>query len=327
MIGSCADGSHMVNSIPEFHAALLCILILTGLIKSDGCLNFFPVCQQGLCNGIITDLDLLDAVPVAIQSGKGGDCIFILPLRHQSGSGIIFSIQNGGLTGLDLRGAVPVAIQGGKGSDRFFIAALFHQSGGGIIFSVQNTNFTGLDLRFAVPVVTHSSKGNNRLFIFSLLHQLHRVPVIQSGDEDIFHHSRGCRDQNQAGGNTDIPLSPLGGFPGKECISSFFAGLNVGGAVPVAAQFSEVLCQLTQGIGGSRRFQLGEQFLIAGLPLAGFLLLAGFPLSGFLLLAGFPLTGFLLPAALIIFFLSQIPAVQLLHFRVRFVQEFLIALP
>ena len=169
MIGSCADGSHMVNSIPEFHAALLCILILTGLIKSDGCLNFFPVCQQGLCNGIITDLDLLDAVPVAIQSGKGGDCIFILPLRHQSGSGIIFSIQNGGLTGLDLRGAVPVAIQSGKGGDCIFILPLRHQSGSGIIFSIQNGGLTGLDLRGAVPVAIQSAKGGDCIFILPLL--------------------------------------------------------------------------------------------------------------------------------------------------------------
>ena len=190
-----------------------------------------------------------------------------------------------------------MAIQGGKGGDRFLIAALLLQCDGSSVSFIQNTNFAGFDLRFAVPVVTHGGKGNNRLFIFSLLHQLYRVPVIQSGDEDKFHHSRGCRDQNQAGGNTDIPFPPLGGFPGKEGISSFFAGLGVGGAVTIAAQFPEVLCQLTQGFDGFRRFQSGNQFLIA-----------------------------LLPLALVGFFLGKLLAVQRLDFLVRLNQEFLVAL-
>ena len=196
-----------------------------------------------------------------------------------------------------MRGAVPMAIQGGKGGDCFLIAALFHQSGGGIIFSVQNTDFTGLDLRFAVPVVTHSSKGSDCLFIFSLLHQLHRVLVIQSGNDNIFYHSHSCRDQNQAGGDTDIPLSPLGCFPGKEGISSFFAGLGVSGTIPIAAQFPEVLCQLTQGFDGPRRIQPGNQFLIAVLPLA-----------------------------VVGFFLGKLLAGQRLDFLVRLSQELPVAL-
>ena len=248
-------------------------------------------------NGGFTGLDLFFAVPVTLQGGEGGDRLFIADLFHQGDSSVISHALNGSFTGLNLRNAVSVAIQGGKGGDRFLIAALGHQSGGGIIFSVQNTNFTGLDLRFAVPVVTHGGKGNDRLFVFSLLHQLYRVPVIQSGDEDKFHHSHCCRDQNQAGGDTDIPLSPLGGFPGKEGISSFFAGLGVSGAVPIVPQFPEVIRQLTQSYNGFLRFQLGNQFLIAVLPLA-----------------------------VVGFFLSKLLAVQRLDFLVRLNQEFLVAL-
>ena len=71
----------------------------------------------------------------------------------------------------------------------------------------------------------------------------------------------------------------------------------MGGAVPIAAQFPEVLCQLPQSIGGSRLFQLGYQFLIA-----------------------------LLPLAVVGFFLGKLLAVQRLDFLVRLSQELPVAL-